>query len=319
MTSRSAQSALVTGAAGFVGRRLCAHLSSRGWEVVGADVPGTTPAPACVRWASCDITDASALEAAFDQTPPIAHVFHLAAVTFVPDAQRDKLKTIQVNVDGARHVAEAVLHRAPAARLVLVSSADIYGPPRFLPIDEGHPVQPQNVYARSKEQAETWCRAFCAEKHLDLIVMRPFNHTGPGQSDKFVLPSFARQVARIEAGAQPPVMQVGNLEAARDFSHVDDVLRAYELAALEGQSGETYNICSGASVRIADALNRLLAMSKTEIRIETDPARVRPPESAEVRGSHRKLTDATGWQPQISFDRLLHDLLEYWRKQVSLS
>ena len=309
--------ALVTGAAGFVGRRLCAHLSCQGWEVAGTDVYGTFPAPGCAEWVNCDITRRDDVVQLFDQIPPVTHLFHLAAVTFVPDAEKNAKAACRVNVDGTRRVVETLLKFDPSARLVLVSSADIYGPPLFLPIDETHPVQPQNAYARSKEQAETWCRSLHNAGKLDLVVMRPFNHTGPGQSDKFVLPSFARQIARIEAGIQPPVIQVGNLDAARDFSHVDDVLRAYELAALKGAAGEIYNVCSGASIRIGDALDRLLALSKTKIRVQTDPSRVRPPESAQIRGSHQKLSAATGWRPQIPFDRLLQDLLAYWRKQVA--
>ena len=309
--------ALVTGAAGFVGRRFCAHLSCQGWDVSGSDVYGTFPAPGCAEWVNCDITKRDDVVQLFDQIPPVTHLFHLAAVTFVPDAEKNPKAVTRVNVDGTRRVVETLLKFEPSARLVFISSADIYGPPQFLPIDETHPVQPKNVYARSKEQAETWCRGLYDTGKLDLVVMRPFNHTGAGQSDKFVLPSFARQIARIEAGIQPPVMQVGNLDAARDFTHVDDVLRAYELVALNANPGETYNVCSGVSVRIGDALDRLLALSKTRICVQTDPARVRPTESAQIRGSHQKLSAATGWQPQIPFDRLLQDLLEYWRKQVA--
>lgn len=310
--------ALVTGAGGFVGRRLCAHLSIEGWNVSGTDVAGTCPAPGCRQWVHCDIQNPDQVLQLFSAVPPVTHLFHLAAITFVPDAEKNPASVCGVNVNGTRQMVETLLKVNPSARFVFVSSADIYGPPQFLPIDETHPVRPQNVYARSKSEAENWCRGLHSAGNLDLVVLRPFNHTGPGQSEKFVLPSFARQIARIEAGLQPPVLQVGNLDSARDFSHVDDIVRAYELAAIKGVRGETYNVCSGQSVRIGDALERLLALAKTKIRLETDPGRTRPTGSMEIRGSHQKLSAATGWQPQITFDGLLQDLLEYWRKQVAL-
>lgn len=308
--------ALVTGAAGFVGRRFCSYLSSRRWEVVGSDFWGTNPPPECCDWLRCDITSDTETAGLLKQAGALTHVFHLAALTFVPDSARDPAATFEVNVEGTTHIARGIMTHTPAARLILISSADIYGPPRFLPITETHPLQPGNPYAQSKEKAEEYCNRLSAAGRLDLVTLRPFNHTGPGQSEKFVLPSFARQIARIEAGAQPPVMRVGNLDAARDFSHVDDVIRAYELAALRGAAGETYNVCSGASVRVGDALERLRGMSQVEITVETDPARVRPVEVTEVRGSYEKLAAATGWRPEISFDRLLEDLLEYWRGRV---
>ncbi|MCX5772740.1 MAG: NAD(P)-dependent oxidoreductase, partial [Candidatus Hydrogenedentes bacterium] len=172
--------ALVTGAAGFVGQRLCAHLACQGWNVSGADIYGTLPPPGCAEWVNCDITNRGDVVKLLDDIPPVTHLFHLAAVTFVPDAEKNPKAVSQVNVNGTRRVVETLLKVNPSARVVYISSADIYGPPRFLPIDETHPVQPQNAYARSKEQAETWCRGLHNSGKLDLVVLRPFNHTGPG-------------------------------------------------------------------------------------------------------------------------------------------
>lgn len=308
--------ALVTGAAGFVGRRLCAALSARGWEVSGADVPGAAPAPGCARWAACDMASPQAVSRLFAQMPPVTHVFHLAAVTFVPEAEKRAETARKVNVAGTRFLAETLARTNPRARLMYVSSADVYGPPRFLPVDETHPIQPRNVYAETKAQAEAVCRELHEAGNLDVVVLRPFNHSGPGQSDNFVLSSFAHQIALSEAGLQPPVIRVGNLEAARDFSHVDDIVRAYEAAARRAASGETYNLCSGVSVKIGNVLERLLALANAKVRVEIDSERVRPLQAPEVRGSHQKFTKATGWQPGIPFDQILKDLLAYWRTRV---
>jgi len=143
--------------------------------------------------------------------------------------------------------------------------------------------------------------------------MRPFNHSGPGQSSQFVLSSFARQIAEIEAGIRAPLLKVGNLESARDFLHVRDVVRAYGQAALQGRAGEAYNICSGKTWRIQQALDTLLQLSTCEIAVQQDPERMRPVDVPEVCGSHIKLTEHTGWAPDTSFRELLEELLEAWR------
>jgi len=307
---------LVTGAAGFVGRRLCSELSSRGWEVIGADVESAKPAPECAAWTACDVTSPQDVSRMFTGLPPVTHVFHLAAVTFVPEAEKRADSARKVNIEGTRLVAETLLDSNPSARLVYVSSADVYGPPQFLPVDETHPIQPRNVYAETKVEAEAVVRELNECHNLNAVTLRPFNHSGPGQSDRFVLSSFAHQTALAEAGLQPPVIRVGNLDAARDFSHVDDIVCAYELAAQKGLPGETYNLCSGRSVPIRHALEGLTGMAKMKVGVETDPARLRPVQAPEVRGSHEKFTSATGWRPEIPFGRLLHDLLSYWRLQV---
>lgn len=301
--------ALITGAAGFVGRFLREHLSAQGWSVVCADVR----TPDEKGWIKCDIANRADVENLVDKAGPITHVFHLAAVTFVPDTHRNPDKAFEVNILGTVHLAAALRKYAPDARLVNVSSAEIYGRPQFLPLTEKHPVEPANPYAISKAAGDHYC-AYCHHAEgLDVVRMRPFNHSGPGQSDQFVLPSFAHQIAKIETGKREPILRVGNLDAARDFLHVNDVVRAYELAALEGASGEAYNVCSGFAVVIREALEKLLNLSAVDIRVETDPERVRPVDVPEYRGSHDKLTAATGWRPEIPFEKLLADLLEYWR------
>ena len=302
--------ALITGAGGFAGNALDAHLRASGWETLRCDLR----APEGIDgWLACDVSRADEADRLLAWAGPVTHVFHLAAVTFVPDSAHDPARTFEVNLLGTIHLTSAVRRHAPAARFVNVASSEVYGHPQFLPMTEEHPLNPANPYAISKAAADLYCACLHHAGELDVIRLRPFNHSGPGQSDRFVLSSFARQIARIEAGRLEPVLRVGNLDAARDFLHVKDVVRAYELAASRGVSGEAYNICSGAAVSVREALDRLLLLSKADIRIETDPNRVRPVDVLDSRGSHAKLTAQTGWQPQVPFDDLLTELLQYWR------
>jgi GDP-4-dehydro-6-deoxy-D-mannose reductase len=309
-------SALITGAAGFAGRVLAAHLTQQGWSVRQSDVTlpeGADPAG----WRACDIADPDSVNTLTAWAAPVSHVFHLAAVTFVPETIQRPARAFEINLNGTVHLAAAMRKRLPQARLIFVSSSEVYGPPQYLPVDEHHPFNPINPYAIAKAAADRFCAFYHASEGLDVVRLRPSNHSGPGQAAHFVLSSFARQIARIEAGIEEPVLRVGNLEAARDFLHVSDVVRAYELAARKGRPGTAYNICSGTAVRIQDALNQLLAMAKTDIRIAPDPERMRPADVPEIRGSAARLSADTGWRPEKSFADLLRDVLDYWRGRVS--
>ncbi len=304
--------ALVTGADGFVGGILCRHLAQSGWDVRSAVLrEPLTPASEF----RCDVTDFDQVDAVIDWASPVDVIFHLAALTFVPDSIQHPRRTMRVNVEGTMNLLEACHTRVPQSRFLFVSTSEIYGPPIQLPISEDHPLNPQNPYAISKAAADSYCAFFHNGTGYDVVRMRPFNHSGPGQSDQFVLSSFARQIARAEAGKAEPIVGVGNLDARRDFLHVNDVVRAYERAALHGVAGEAYNIASGKTVSIRDALEMLLGMSTAKIAVEPEPERLRPVEVLEVAGSSEKLTAATGWQPELPVEALLGDILNYWRAQ----
>lgn len=307
--------ALVTGAGGFVGRVLTRYLVRQGWEVLGTVAEEKDVSP---KHLLCDITRGDEVERLFDWARNITHVFHLAAITFVPHSQREPVHAMRVNLEGTMRLLDAVEANAPHAGLVFVGSGDVYGPPQRLPIDEAHPLNPQNPYAISKAAADQFCAYFQRSTDVDVIRVRPFNHSGPGQPPDFVLSSFARQVARIEAGMDPPVLRVGNLAAARDFCHVDDIVRAYELAALEGVPGEAYNLCSGEPHRIQEAVDILLSASTASIDVEVDESRLRSIDVPESYGTFAKFNQATGWQPEISFSTMVIDLLGYWRQQLEL-
>ena len=307
--------ALVTGAGGFVGRVLCRYLERKGWEVLGAV---SMERDVAKDFTLCDITRPEDVDRLFDWARDITHIFHLAAVTFVPDSHRDPINAVNVNLVGTMRLLQAVEANAPHVGFVFIGSSEVYGPPQQLPIDERHPLNPVNPYSISKAAADSFCGYFQSSAEVDVIRLRPFNHSGPGQSAEFVLSSLARQVARMEAGLDPPVLHVGNLSAARDFTHVNDVVRAYEMAALEGVPGEAYNICSGKAHRIQEAVDLLIATASLPIEVQVDADRLRAVDVPESYGSFAKFEQATGWRPEISFETLVHDLLSYWRQQLEL-
>ncbi|MBN2307917.1 MAG: GDP-mannose 4,6-dehydratase [Candidatus Hydrogenedentes bacterium] len=307
------RAALVTGANGFVGRILCSYLADRGWRVRGG-VFGAEPASEAE--AVCDVARRDDVARLVDWAGPITHVFHLAARTFVPDSIQSPAACMAVNIEGTVHVLDVVRERVPEARVVYVGSAGAYGQPQTLPVTEDHPLNPLNPYDISKAAADQYCAFFHEATGLDVIRTRPFNHSGPGQSELFVLPAFARQLARIEAGLAPPTFRVGNLDKARDFLHVNDVVAAYEAVAVRGAGGRVYNICCGQSTPIRAALDGLLALTDVEVEVVVDEGLLRPVDAADVVGSHDRITADTGWRPAIPFEGILRDLLEEWRGRV---
>jgi GDP-4-dehydro-6-deoxy-D-mannose reductase len=301
--------ALITGAAGFAGLHLARRLRTNGWELALSDrnTPGFLP---------CDFGMAADIDALLETVGEVTHVFHLAARTFVPDAMADPSGAFEVNLMGSIHLLTRLQRAAQRPRVVFIGSAEAYGPPQSLPVTEAHPLCPQNPYAITKAAADDFCAYLSRTSPLEIVRLRPFNHSGAGQTAQFVLSSFAQQIAAIEAGKAEPVLRVGNLDARRDFSHVDDVMAAYEAAALHGRPGEAYNVCSGQAYLVRELLDNLLAQSTADIKVESDPARFRPLDIPEIRGSFDKLQSHTAWQPERSIDDVLRDVLAYWRAEV---
>jgi GDP-4-dehydro-6-deoxy-D-mannose reductase len=291
--------ALVTGASGFVGNHLVAALRDDGADVF-------TP--------TIDLADVQTLRDALDSARP-THVFHLAAQTFVPDSVTSPDATYRTNVIGTAFVAQAIREYAKMhgvmPRLLFTSSAEVYGAraPRDFPLQESLDVRPANPYAASKAAAEAILSGEGRSLELDVVIARAFNHIGPGQSDRFVVPAFATQLARIARGA-PPVLLVGNLEAARDILDVRDVARAYVALARDGERGEIYNVCSGNAIAIRDVLRELVTIAHVPVEIREDPARLRPSDVPLFVGSAQKLRERTGWTPRIALQRSLRDVYE---------
>lgn len=222
-----------------------------------------------------------------------------------------------MNAAGTLNLFEAARRHA-AARVLVVGSSEVYGrdPEAAGPIDEAHPLRPDSPYAASKAAADLLAYQYWRTYGLHTIRARPFNHTGPGQGPQFVWSSFAMQVAQAEAGRGAPVLRVGNLDVARDFTDVRDVVQAYALLLDRGVAGEAYNICSGRASRLRDLLDLLLAAARTDVKVEVDPSRVRLTDPPVIVGNAVKLCRATSWTPTIPMSCTLADLLDWWRAKL---
>ncbi len=312
---------LITGAGGFVGGHLCAYLLTHtDWELLGTVYPNPVdeqPAEPRLRLRFVDLRDPAAVQGLVEEVRP-DFIFHLAAQSFVPASFADPWDTLENNIRAELNLLEAVRHSGRETRVLVIGSNEEYGAPTAggLPLTEQSPLQPSNPYAVSKVAQDFLGLQYHLAYRMLVVRVRPFNHTGPGQSPRFVVPAFASQIARIEVGLQEPVMKVGNLQASRDFTDVRDIVRAYYLAATEGDPGEVYNLASGRAQSVRGLLETLLSYSSTHIRVERDPERYRPVDVPVVYGSTDKFYRRTGWQPQIPFEQTLRDVLDDWRKQV---
>jgi len=314
------QRTLITGANGFVGRRLCETLQRSGHYVIAMSSGESAAVPYASETVSCDIRDAQSVASVVAKTLP-TQVVHLAAVTHIPKSYENPYLTWQTNVMGSINVLEALRKLAPQSFVLFVSSADIYGAAfkTSLPLDETAKCMPQNPYAASKLAAETAFYEYF-RRGLNGTIARPFNHIGAHQSPDFVTASFARQIALIEAGKQAPVLKVGDLQASRDFLDVTDVCFAYQmlLNLADGPSAypRCFNISSGQSHRIAQILEELLKMSSASISVEQDPERLRPSDIPFAAGDSQLLRKTLGWAPTIPLRDTLRTLLDYWRAEV---
>ena len=314
---------LITGAGGFVGRHLSAHL---GRAQPDARLTGTTLFPSeSVHEAVADprLVDLKRSDQARDLVAscrPHA-IYHLAAQAFVPRSFEDPWETLENNIRAQLNIISACLELDIRPRLLVISSAEIYGAvePGKLPLNEEAAIRPTNPYSVSKVAQDMLALQYHLSHHLPIMRARPFNHIGPGQNERFVAPAFARQIAAIEEGAQDAVIYVGNLDAKRDFTDVRDIVRAYHLIVDRGQPGEAYNIASGVAHSIGHLLDALLGLTQTQIEIREDPARLRPVDVPEIRGDAGKLRRDTGWQPKLTFEQTLRDVLEDCRERLNAS
>lgn len=310
--------ALITGAAGFAGRHLVDCLLSQGHSVTAADLaPPGEPYPEGVEAVALDVTDEQACwEVVHNAKPDL--LLHLAGFAHVAQAEANPQRCLAVNTDGTRHMLNACLDGHAATRFLMISSAEVYGrvAAEQLPVTELQPLRPATVYAASKASAEMFVHHAVA-RGLHGVVARAFNHIGPGQSDEFVAAAFAHQIARIEAGMQEPVLNVGNLEAVRDFSDVRHTVVGY-LACLEvGQPGDVFNVTSGAAIKIRDIVDALAALSTAKVTVEVDKERLRPLDVPVFNGSGQRLADASGFAPSFDLSATLADVLDYWRTKVA--
>lgn len=304
--------AFITGVGGFVGPYLASHLAANGFEVFGIDRKSSRVAGCSVE--KCDITDYDSLFAIVGRVKPDA-VFHLAGQSSVSKSWDEPELTRKVNVGGTKNLFEAISAAKLSPKVLLVSSAEIYGIPKKLPITEEHPLSPISPYGESKVGQEKLASEFVAKRKLHIVVARSFNHTGPGQPPDFVCSNFARQVADIERGKQPPVIKVADRNVKRDFSDVRDVVSAYRLLVEKGIAGSVYNVCSGQAFTIGEILAKLLKLSGVKVSVEPDPSKMKNTVVPVLHGDNSKLVRATGWKPAIGIDKTLSDILEYWRER----
>jgi len=309
---------LITGIAGFVGRHLTARLLADGHAVFG-----TTRRPAAVAGiplpddhvAVIDCGDLDALTALIARLRPDG-IFHLAAITSVPASLADPPTTYRVNFFGSLTVVAAMRAAGVSCRLAWVGSSDAYGKvePDELPVTETAVLRPVSPYGVSKAAADLAMYQCGLTDGVDVVRLRPFNHTGPGQQPPFMCADFARQLVEIERGVRPPQLEVGNLDAVRDFTDVRDVVRAYELAWESGVAGEAYNVCSGTGRPLREIADGLLRASGVRALLVPRPERQRRVDVAMMVGSAEKLRGATGWSPVIDWEQTLRDLLEDRRR-----
>lgn len=296
--------ALVTGAAGFVGRHLVAWLEHEGDEVIETD-----------RHLGTDVLDPEALRRLLTDTRPDA-VYHLAGQADVGGSWTSPTETFRANAEGTLNVLVAALG-AGVERVLAVSSGDVYGrvPGEELPIGEDRPLRPVSPYGASKAAADVVALQAHLGHGLAVVRARPFNHLGPGQSDRFVAAALASRIARNELEGLDAV-PVGNLSPRRDFTDVRDVVRAYRLLVERGEAGEAYNVCSGLDMAVQDVADRLVARAERPMALVADPELARPVDTPVLRGDPTKLQEATGWTPEITLDQTLADVLDDWRKRV---
>lgn len=290
---------LLTGANGFVGQTMQAAL------------------PCVALPDGLDLRDRAALDAAIADIRPDT-VIHLAAQSFVPASFENPRETFDINLYGTLNLLEALQSVGFQGRMLFVGSGDTYGqvPEAALPVRETHPLHPRNPYAVSKVAAEALCYQWSQTSGFEIVLVRPFNHIGLGQSPRFAIADFAKQVMEIRLGRRAPVLQVGDIDVTRDFTDVRDVVRAYELLLEQGRNGGIYNVCSGREYSIRDLLQKLIALAGVDARIEQDPARLRPAEQRRMVASFEALHRDTGWQPLIPIEQSLQDLLNDWEKRL---
>ncbi len=312
---------LVTGATGFVGSFLLKALDQAGHHIFGTSYPhepSTADLSCDSEICRLDIRSSELLDSWVKDTSP-DWVFHLAAVSNVRHSWERRQETLETNLLGTLNVLEAVRKHAVHARVLFVSSSNVYAdvPESGQSLSETHAVRPISPYAYSKISGEQLCRFYTEIEGLDVVISRAFPHTGPGQSPDFVSSHRARQIVRIENKDQEPELFVGNIDVYRDFLDVRDVVKAYVRLLERGLRGETYNVASGKAVALRHILEQMLSQSSEEVNVHVDPGKLRKTDILHLQGDNRKLREATDWEWTIPLDQTLTDLLSYWRDTLS--
>ena len=306
---------LVTGASGFAGSHLVQLLATRGPVTAWTRSAPPPEIAELATWRKVDLLDKAAVRQSILELRPRT-VYHCAGSPHVSTSWADTTQPLASNVMATHHLLEALGAAGGGARVLVTGSAMVYSPSDG-PIPESHGIRPNSPYALSKLAQEQLALRAIAEDGVDVVIARAFNHTGPRQTTDFAAPSFARQIAMIERGITAPVIKVGNLAAQRDLTDVRDMVRAYVAMMDKGASGGIYNVATGTPRSIQSVLDGLIGRSRVAVRVEVDPARMRPHDVPVLAGDASLLRRTTGWIPDVSFDQMLQDLLDYWRSQAA--
>ena len=315
---------LVTGAEGFVGGHLLNSLAAThpigttvAWRRPESSAAADGPPPhvqfddRSVRWEEVDILDRARVARAIADLSP-SQIYHCAGSANVHGSWTNTAAPFEVNVRGTQFLLEAVAEAHLSTRILIPGSALVYKPSAQA-IAEDDPLGPVSPYGVSKLAQEMLGRR-CADEGLAVLVTRSFTHLGPGQAPSYAVSSFANQIAQIEAGMSPPVINVGSLDARRDLTDVRDTVRAYLDLMSRGQTGRPYNVCSGRSHRIGDVLDGLLHHANVNITVQSDPTRLRPRDNDLLLGNPSRMATEIGWHPRVPLETTLGDILNYWRR-----
>lgn len=308
---------LVIGAAGFVGNYLLNEMQAVGMEAYATKLAHEKLEHPFAVVHDLDIMDKDAVVSLLFEIRP-DYIFHLAAQSSVGLAWKNPSLTIDVNIKGSVNVMDGVRELFYKPRVLLIGSGEEYGHVNSgeIPIVEDTLLRPGNIYAATKACQNMIGSIYARAYDMELMMVRAFNHIGPGQAPMFVVSDFCKQVAEIEKGLREPVMMVGNLTAKRDFTDVRDVVKAYVKLIEFGQSGETYNVGNGNAQAIQDILNLIVSMSDKKIDVRTDPNKIRPVDVPIIEADITKLNQLTGWRPQIPLEQTIRETLDYWRASV---
>lgn len=310
---------VIIGAAGFVGHYLIDHLYEQyGWSIVATKMKAERLEKEGIKVRDLDILELDEIAELLKEEKP-DYIFHLAAQSSVALSWKNPQLTVDINIKGTCNVLEAVRMWDYKPRLLLIGSSEEYGwiLPEESPVTETTPVRPGNIYAATKACQNMLGTIYAKAYGMDVMMVRAFNHIGPNQLPVFVVADFCSQVAAIEKGQKEPVIRVGNLAAKRDFTDVRDVVRAYGMIMLRGQSGATYNVGRGSSIAINEILQKILSMSNVPITVEIDEQKFRPVDIPDIVADVSLLEKDTGWQAKIPIEETLEETLEYWRKNCA--
>ncbi len=314
---------LITGITGFVGSHLAEYaLTKEGVEVYGtmrwrSRMDNVEDIEDRVNLLDCDLRDNVAVHGTLKEVRP-DYIFHLAAQSYVPTSWKAPAETLTTNILSELNLLESIRDLELDTRIQVAGSSEEYGLvyENEAPIKEDNPLRPLSPYAVSKVAQDYLAYQYTQSYDIFTVRTRAFNHTGPRRGQVFVTSDFSRQVAMIEKGRKEPVIEVGNLEARRDFSDVRDIVRGYWLSLERGEKGEVYNIGSGKAITIQELLDLILSMSDVDIEVRQMPERMRPSDVELLLCDYSKFNAATGWKPEIPFEKTVEDLLDYWRERV---